>query len=349
MVTIGDVAQRARVSKMTVSRVINHAASISPDTRERVERAIAELGYVPNALARSLRFKRTNTIALVLTDITNPFFTTIARGVEDTASQRGLSVIYCNTDESASEEIEHLNVLAQKQTDGVLLVPACLEPDSILFLQERQIPVVVLDRRIPNIQVDTVRCDSEGGAYALVCHLLELGHARVAVLSGPRTVSTAIDRVAGYRRAMQAAGPGAGEELVLHGEFNQASGYAMAQQALALNPRPTALFAANNFIAIGAYRALRDAGLRVPEDISLVTFDDLPAPLVMEPFLTVAGQPAYEMGRQATELLLARLGGEGPAEPQEIVLPIELIVRQSSGPPRQDTTTIKQAAHQRKT
>jgi LacI family transcriptional regulator len=340
MITLGDVARRAGVSKMTVSRVINNAASISPETRARVEQAIAELGYVPNALARSLRLKQTKTIALVLTDITNPFFTTIARGVEDTASQRGFNVIYCNTDESASEETEHLNVLAQKQTDGVLLVPACLAPDSVLFLQERRTPVVVLDRRIPHVRVDTVRCDSEGGAYTLVRHLLELGHTRVAVLSGPRTVSTAIDRVAGYRRAMQAAGPGVNEELVIHGEYNQASGYAMAQQALALNPRPTALFAANNFIAVGAYRALRDAGLRVPEDISLVTFDDLPAPLVMEPFLTVASQPAYEMGCKATELLLARLSGEETAEPQEIILPTELIVRRSSGPPPDRLSSI---------
>jgi LacI family transcriptional regulator len=333
MSTISDVAKRAGVSTMTVSRVLNNSGPISPQTRKRVEKAIAELGYVPNALARSLHFKRTKTIALVLTDITNPFFTTIARGVEDAASKQGFTVMFCNTDESQDEEAEYLKVLLQKQVDGMLLVPACLEPDSVLFLQERQTPVVILDRRIPNVRIDTVRCDSEGGAYALIRHLLELGHTRVAVLSGPRTVSTAIDRVTGYRRAMQAAGLDVSEELAMHGEFNQASGYAMAQQALALDPRPTALFAANNFIAIGAYRALRDAGLHVPEDVSLVAFDDLPAPLVMEPFLTVAAQPAYEMGQKATELLLARLSGEGPADCQEIVLPTEVIVRRSSGPP----------------
>jgi LacI family transcriptional regulator len=164
--------------------------------------------------------------------------------------------------------------------------------------------------------------------------LLSQGHRRIAALSGPQSVSTAVDRVAGYRQALADADLGCAPELVFHGTFQRESGYTMAQQALALKPCPTALFAANNFIAIGAYRALRDAGLRVPEDISLVAFDDLPAPLVMEPFLTVAAQPAYEMGQKATELLLARLSGEGPADCQEIVLPTEMIVRRSSDPPR---------------
>jgi LacI family transcriptional regulator len=318
---------------MTVSRVINNSGYISQETRERVEKAIAELGYVPNALARSLRFKHTKTIALVLTDITNPFFTTIARGVEDTASEQGFSVMFCNTDESATEEAEHLNVLLQKQVDGVLLVPACCSAESVSFLQERKVPVVVLDRRIPDIRVDLVRGESEQAAYQLVRHLLDLGHTRIAVLSGPQVTSTAVDRVAGHRRALVEAGLEAGADLVYYAQFTLASGYQMAQQALATTPRPTALFAANNFIAIGAFRALREFGLRVPQDISLVAFDDLPTSLVMEPFLTVAAQPAYEMGKKATELLLARLSGEGPAGCQEIVLPTEVIVRRSSGPP----------------
>jgi LacI family transcriptional regulator len=156
MSTIEDVAKRAGVSAMTVSRVINNSGYINQKTRERVEQAIAELGYVPNALARSLRFKQTNTLALVLTDITNPFFTTMARGVEDTASAQGFTVMFCNTDESKAEEAKYLNVLAQKQVDGVLLVPAFCSPASVTFLRERTIPFVVLDRRIPNIK--SIRC-----------------------------------------------------------------------------------------------------------------------------------------------------------------------------------------------
>lgn len=333
MSTIADVAKRAGVSAMTVSRVINNSGYISQETRQRVEQAIAELGYVPNALARGLRFKQTKTLALVLTDITNPFFTTLARGVEDTASAQGFSVIFCNTDESKEKETSYLNVLVQKQVDGVLLVPAQSAPESVTFLRERGVRFVVLDRRIPDTDTDTVRGDSEQGAYALVRHLLELGHRRIAALSGPEVVSTAADRVAGYRRALAESGLMPEPELVRYGSFTQESGYRMAQAALALAQPPTALVTGNNFIAIGALRALREAGLRVPDDISLVTFDDLPAAVIIDPFLTVAAQPAYEMGRRATALLLERLAEGGPPAPQEIVLPAKLIVRRSSGPP----------------
>jgi len=340
MPTIRDVAKRAGVAPITVSRVINNSGYASQETRARVEAAVAELGYVPNTLARSLRLRRTHTLALVLTDITNPFWTTVARGVEDTASDAGFNVIFCNTDESEAEQHKYLRVLLQKQVDGVLLVPARSTSEPIEFIQEQRTPVVVLDRRVPDAQADVVRCDSEGGAYQLVRLLLSLGHRRIGMLSGPPGVSTAEDRIAGYRRALAEAGLRGGAESVYFGEFTQASGYEMAQRALAATPRPTALFAGNNFIAIGALRALRDAGLRVPEDVALVGFDDLPAALVIEPFLTVAAQPAYEMGQRATALLLVRLSGQAPEAYQEIVLPTEVIVRKSSGHERTDLTDL---------
>ena len=176
---------------MTVSRVINNSGYISQDARERVEAAIAEIGYVPNTLARSLRFKQTKTLALVLTDITNPFFTTLARGAEDVASDQGFNVIFCNTDESESEQAKELTALVQKRVDGVLLVPAASSAEAVAFLREQKVPVVVLDRRVPDCTVDSVRCDSEKGAYELVKLLLDLGHTRIAALSGPKKVSTA--------------------------------------------------------------------------------------------------------------------------------------------------------------
>jgi len=335
MPTIRDVAERAGVSPITVSRVINNSGYVSQETRSRVEAAIAELQYVPNSLARSLRFKRTHTLALVLTDITNPFWTTVARGVEDAASQCGFNVILCNTDENEAKQSEYLNVLLQKQVDGFLLVPARSTPDPIVLIQSQKVPTVVLDRQVPGAQVDIVRGDSEGGAYQLVRLLLSLGHRRIAMLSGPVSISTAADRVTGYHRALHEVGLEAQAELICYGEYTQESGYQMAQKALSLTPRPTALFAANNFIAIGALRALREVGMRVPEDMALVSFDDIPPAFVIEPFLTVAAQPAYEMGHRATELLLARLSGQAPPECQEIVLPTEIIVRRSSGPPVQ--------------
>ncbi len=331
---------------MTVSRVINKSGYVSPGARGRVEAAIVETGYVPNTLARSLRFKQTKTIALVLSDIANPFFTTIARGVEDVANRNGFNVIFCNTDESEDKQTEYLTILVQKQVDGVLLVPARSTEGPVAFLRNRGVPVVVLDRRVPECRADDVRGDSEQGAYDLVRLLLDLGHRRIAILSGPPEVSTAADRVAGYRRALAEAGLDSDPALILHGRLRQEGGYQMTQQALALVPRPTALFAANNFIAIGAYRALQDAGLRVPDDMALVAFDDLPPALVLEPFLTVAAQPGYEMGQRATELLLARLAGTAADDCQEIVLPTEIIVRRSSGAPLKSRTPTTALDHE---
>jgi LacI family transcriptional regulator len=331
MATIHDVARLAGVSPITVSRVINNSGYISQKTRARVKAAIIELGYAPNIIARSLRSKRTNTLALVLTDITNPFFTHIARGVEDTASDAGFTVIYSNTDESVDEETKNLQLLLQKQVDGILLVPARSTSRSIELIKEQGTPVVILDRRVSDVETDVVRCDSVEGAYKLVKLLLDQGHRRIAVLSGPQGVSTADDRVTGYQKAMAEVGL-SDDGLVFYGNYTLTSGYEMAKRTLSLSPQATALFAANNFIAIGALRALRDSGLKVPGDISLVAFDDLPQTWIVEPFLTVAAQPPYEMGCKATQLLLNRIRGEAPSECQEIILPVELIVRHSSGP-----------------
>lgn len=331
MPTIKDVAKKAGVAPITASRVINDSEYVSEETRRRVRAAIDELGYVPNRVARSLRSKQTHTLALVLTDITNPFWTTVARGVEDAASKDGFSVILCNTDESESKEHSYVLVLMQKQVDGFLLVPARSAARSVTLIQKQKVPLVVLDRVVP-AAVDIVRSDSEGGAYQLTRHLLAQGHRQIAVLTGPEAVSTARDRVAGYRRALAEAGLPADDRMVIYGAFTQEGGYAMARSVLARAPRPTALFAANNFIAIGAFRALREAGLQVPEDVALVAFDDLPSAFTMEPFLTVAAQRAYEMGQAATQLLLRRLAGQESAAPQEVLLPTDLIVRRSSAP-----------------
>ncbi len=330
MPTIYDVAERAGVAPVTVSRVLNNSGYASEATRQRVETAVAELGYTPNRLAQGLRSKQTQTLGLVVTDITNPFWTTVARGVEDAAHLEGFSVVLCNTDESESKQSQYVDLLLQKQVDGFVLVPAGNDLKALLRIQKRGVPVVVVDRRVP-VPADSVRCDSETGAYHLTQHLLERGHRRIAALSGSRTVSTATDRVTGYRRALEDAGVPVDERLIFHRSFTQQAGYEMTTAVVEVSPRPTALFAVNNFIAIGAIRALRAAGLRVPEDMALVAFDDLPLTLIIEPFLTVASQPAYEMGQRATELLLSRLAGGGEENPVEIVLPTVLTVRSSSG------------------
>jgi LacI family transcriptional regulator len=336
MTTIRDVARRAGVSTMTVSRVINSSGYSSRETRARVERAVAELGYVPNALARHLRSKRTRTVALVLSDLTNPFFTTIARGVEDVAAAHDFALMFCNTDESESEEIDYLRMLIQRQIDGVLLVPSSNSGASLRLLRSHRIPVVILDRRVPSPRVDEVRSDSEAGAFLLVRHLIELGHRRIGMLSGGRNISTSADRVTGYRRALSEAGIPYDEGLVRYEGFGVEGGLRMARELLTASPRPTAFFGANNFIAFGAMRALREANLHVPDDMSVVAFDDLPEDWIVDPFLTVVEQRAYEMGKQAAELMLERLAGGGRGRRRSIILPVDFIVRRSSAPPRED-------------
>ena len=333
MPTVLDVAKRAGVAPITVSRVINNSGYISQATRERVEAAVKELGYVPNTLARGLRSKRTKTLALVVTDITNPYFTLMARGVEDVAGNSNYSVIYCNTDESETKEEKYVNLVAQRQVDGVLLVPSSGNVKGIKFLLSNDITVLALDRRVSGVEIDSVRSDSEDGAYRLIKLLIGLGHERIAMITGPRDISTAVDRVAGYRRALIESGLGA-NELVYYGAFNQESGYELTRQATLHSSKPTAIFGANNFITIGIIKALHDLNVDVPKDISVVGFDDLPESMLVAPFLTVAAQPAYEMGRMATELLLKRISGEFSGKSENLILPTEVIVRGSTGPNR---------------
>lgn len=340
MPTIKDVAKHAGVAPITASRVINKAGYVSEDTRKRVETAIADLGYIPNRVARSLRSKQTNTLALVLTDITNPFWTTVARGVEDAASEDGFSVILCNTDESDTKQDAYVRLLLQRQVDGFLLVPSESSVHALSLIQKQGVPVVVLDRKVPH-DVDTVRSDSVTGAVQLTRLLLDLGHRRIAILTGPRDISTATDRVKGYRFAMVEAGVTVDERLVCYGTFTQQGGYEMSQTVLNVEPRPTAIFAGNNFIAVGVLRAFRETGLSVPDELALVAFDDLPPTYVIDPFLTVAAQSAYEMGQIATQLLLQRMTGRSTGASQEVLLPTQLIVRESSGKPLNTNQDIR--------
>lgn len=331
MPTIRDVAKRAGVAPITVSRVVNDSGYVSEKTRERVEAVIEELGYVPNMLGPSLRFKQTMTLAVVITDITNPFWTTVTRGVEDVAQANGYSTILCNTDESETKQEQYMQMLLRRRIDGVLLVPASSKAEPIRMIQNQGIPVVLLDREVNGIDVDIVRADSEEGAYRLTQHLLSLGHRNIAMLTGPKDVSTAVDRVRGYQRALEDADIKRYIDQIYWGNFTQEAGYEMGRIVAGLTPRPTALFAANNFIAIGAIQALKEKELRVPEDMALVTIDDIPPAYTLEPFLTAATQPAREMGQQGAQLLLERIR-EGDNRPcRQVVLPTEMIIRTSSG------------------
>jgi len=256
----------------------------------------------------------------------------MARGVEDVAGASNYTVIYCNTDESEAKEEKYANMLAQRQVDGVLLVPSRGNVKTIQFLKSNDIDVVVLDRRVSG-EADVVYSDSRNGASRLTKLLIGLGHTRIAIIAGSRGVSTSEDRVAGYQQALAEAGL-SDNELIYYGAFNEQSGYRLANQAMMQNPQPTAIFGGNNFVAMGAIKAIHGLNLTVPGDVSVVSFDDLPEFMFMKPFLTVARQPAYEMGRLAAELLLKRITGEMLEEHREFVLPVEIVVRESSGPNR---------------
>ena len=329
--TIRDVAKTAQVAPTTVSRVLNNKGYISDETRQRVEEAIATLNYIPNSLSQSLRYQKTDTIALVVSDITNPFWTTVTRGVEDVCQEHDLHVILCNTDEKQAKLSNYVNMLLKRQTDGFLLVPTGKESDVIVnTILQKQVPLVVLDRVIDGIDVDTVRSASEEGAYLLTRHLLELGHQHIALLTGSVAIYTSVERVTGYQRALQEAGLPVDERLILYGNFTQQGGYDMTHTMLTLDPpHPTALVAANNFIAMGMLRALSEARVRVPEEMSITSIDDIPFNIDPDPFLTVVAQQPYEMGCKAAELLIEQIK-EKPRKTTEIILPVQFVVRRST-------------------
>ena len=331
MATISDVAKRAGVAPVTVSRVINNAENVSPATRARVQQAIDALGYVPSGVAQSLRSKRTRSLALVVPDITNAFWTTVARGVEDAAQSHGYSVFLCNTDEDLAKQLRYLDVVISQRVDGVLIAPYDSDKANLGKLPARNIPTVIIDRHIEGWNVDTVTGDSISGARALTQHLIGLGHSRIAMITGAAETSTAADRVAGYQFALAEAGLPFDPHLIKYGEFRADSGERLTHEVLNEEPPPTAIFAANNAIAMGVVDALEQRGLRTPQDIALVVFDDLPNTSHFFPFFTVAVQPAYEIGVNAAQLLLSRLEAEVSLQPRHVVLPTRLIIRHSCG------------------
>ena len=331
MPTIKDVAKRAGVSPMTVSRVLNDASNVRPSTREKVLAAVEELGYVPSGVAKSLRSKRTHTLALLVPDGANAFWTAVARGVEDAAQDRGYSVLLCNTDENPTKQQNYLDVVIRHQVDGVVIAPCDTDAQKLDKLRRAGVPTVVIDRYIKGWDVDTVVGDSIGGARALVRHLIGVGHRRIAMLSGPATTSTASDRVVGYRIALTEAGLPYDPRMVKVGEYRALSGERLTHQLLGEDLAPTAIFAANNALLLGAIAALEKRGLRVPQDIAMVCFGDLPNTAQFFPFLTVADMPTYEMGVNAAQLLFSRVEAEVDLKSRCVVLPSRMIVRHSCG------------------
>jgi LacI family transcriptional regulator len=326
-VTVKDVAKLAGVGTMTVSRVVRNHGYVSDSTRLRVLEAVKALGYRPNGSARSLRLSRSETIALIVTDITNPFFTTIARAVEDVASETDFLVLFGNTDESETSEIRYMELILRKGVDGVLLVPAIDGKEALEMAQKSGLPSVAIDRTV-SPRFDCVRCDSEGGASQLADRLLDLGHRRFAVLGGPESVTTSEIRIRAFNARVFDAGA---KVEVLRGKLTVADGERLTRQALASATTPTAIFAVNNFLSFGALNAVKAQGLRIPTDISIAGFDDLPEAMVNFPFLSVVSQPAYELGAVAARRLFERILNP-VMDAREIVLSTTFRERSSTGP-----------------
>ncbi|WP_341994532.1 LacI family DNA-binding transcriptional regulator [Microbacterium sp. LWH7-1.2] len=331
MVTIRDVAERASVAPMTVSRVINQPDSVSPATRARVEAVIAELRYVPNMLGQSLRTNRTMVIALVVSDINNPFAIQQIRSVGEAARERGYTVVFTHTEASEKNELDQLRTLIEHRVDGVVLSPVTNRPDSVDFVMGQNVPISVIGYPMPYNDVDVVRSDSRTAAEELTRYLIGLGHERLAMLSGPREIVTARERTQGFAAALAAAEL---EPVSLHhAPYTADGGYRMMQAVLQADTRPTAVVTANNLIAVGAARASRDLGVKVPNELSIVTFDDAPSDAVLDPYFTGILQPTAEMAETATRLLLERVSGDYSGEGREIVLPTRLEVHASTAPP----------------
>lgn len=339
MATIKDVAERAGVSVMTVSRVINNSKYVSQEAREKVEKAMKELGYVPNALAHGLITKRTHVLGLVVSDITNPFFTTIARGVEDTAIKNGFNIILCNTDEDVEKEERYIELLLRKRVEGIILSPAdCSKRESVEQILKRNVPLVLIDRYIKGLNVDCVYSDSISGAYELTRYLINLGHRRIGIIVGPNRISTALDRVEGYKRALQDAGILIDESLIRWGEkYSREDGYRNAKELLATKNPPTAIFGGNRLITVGILKAIRELDLKIPDDVSVVSFDEVEDMSVTNPFLTVMSQDSYNIGVIATEKLLERIRGDSNLLIRfgHTILQPKLIIRESCKSPKE--------------
>ncbi|WP_432095425.1 LacI family DNA-binding transcriptional regulator [Streptomyces sp. bgisy100] len=328
MAGIKDVASRAGVSVATVSRVLNDHPAVRADTRARVLAAVADLGYRPNTLARSLRTDQTRTLGLVISDVLNPFFTLLARSVEDEARALGYSVIIGNADEQPDLQDHHVRTLLDRRIDGLLVSPTDGGSPLMLDAARSGTPMVFVDRWIPGVDVPVVRTDGRTAVRELVAHLYALGHRRLAIIAGPAATTTGSERVDAFREALSEHGLELPEEYVGQGDFQADSGRRATARFLALPRPPEVIFAADNLMALGAMDEIRARGLRVPDDVALAAFDDIAWFVHTDPPITAIAQPTGELGTRAVRALVERLEGRTPPS---VTLSARLMVRRSCG------------------
>ncbi len=352
-----DVARRAGVSIATVSHVVNKTRFVSDETRQKVLDAIEALNYRPNAVARGLVTNVTRKIGLVISEITNPFFTVAARGIEDDLLSYRYNIILCNTDENPEREEDCLHLLATQQIDGLIIAPTGVRSASLLALAESGVPIVQFDRSNPDLAAPLVGVNNEEGAYQAIRYLISLGHRRIACVINLDVISTQRERLKGWERALREAHLPADDDLIVradphfYGILSDAAGslplvwpstqrhkmpsaYELLQGLLKSPQRPSAIFVASNQLTLGTLYAFRACGLRCPEDISLISFDDHDWAPLFSPPLTVVCQPAYRLGQAAAHLLMKMINGESAEAPPP--LQVELVVRASCVAPSMD-------------
>jgi len=331
MPTIRDVARVADVSTSTVSHVINGTRYVSEKTRTKVLDAITQLNYQHNQLASSLRNRKTNTFGVLLPNSANPYFAEILAGIEAVCFDEGYHIILGNAHDDPDRESKYLNVLLSRQVDGILLISTGAFEESIRLLKERNTPVVIIDRSSNQLMIDEISTDNQMGGRIATEHLISLGHREIACITGPTFLPSSVARVDGYRQALANANIEINEDIIVTANFQHKGGYEAAQKLFERSQKPTAIFACNDLMAVGAIAALQNMGFQLPRDVSIVGFDDISLSSYTYPRLTTVAQPARELGHRAVVRLLERL--HQPENPiNHDLLPVRLVIRDSSVP-----------------
>jgi LacI family transcriptional regulator len=337
--TIRDVATRAGVSVGTVSAVINRSPTVAESTRQRVLNRIQELSYKPNSKARSLRQHGVSAVGLIVPDLQNPFFSSVAEGVQITAEENDVLLVLCMTWARAEREQYYAQTLLTARLDGVIYLSGSGIPSHDLLLLSKSRQILFVDETLPGVDIPFISAENRSGARAIAKHVLSMGHRRVAIIGGPPRLWTSEQRLAGYREALAAAGLDPDETPMIAGDYGEASGYRIARELLQKEDSGiTALLCANDLMAIGAMKLCRDVGLRIPKDISITGFDNIPASSLLDPALTTVAQPGRDMGQAAAQLLLHQI--KGISRPSRTEFPTELCVRGSVSAP---TTNLKRS------
>ncbi|NQT66569.1 MAG: LacI family DNA-binding transcriptional regulator [Actinobacteria bacterium] len=330
IVNIKDIARKAQVSVATVSHVINRTRFVSDELIKRVEQTMIDLDYQPNLLAGSLRTKKTSTIGLIIPDSSNMIFAEVSKNIENILFSRNYNVIVCNSSYDINRELEHLKTLRSKMVDGVLIVPATLEGEHLEKFKNIGIPIVILDRTLPDINIDTVVADNYKGGYDAAKYLENLGHTNIGYIDRIYDLPHSLGRKNGFIRALEEKGILFNKDNIVRGGFTFNDGVEASKKILKKNPGITAIFSFNDISALGAIRGLTELGLRVPKDISVVGYDDIPLSSIYIPSLTTVCYPVSEMAKEASKLLLKRISKPIFKKADRIIIPNELIIREST-------------------